>query len=149
MSKDIKIRLMSKNDYNAVLKIDEKVNKSLRSEYYKLKFEKLVESKDYVPTSMVAVDEDKNIVGFIMGELFMGEYGISDDRAVIDTIGVDPDFQNMGIGKKLIDEFIEHLRMLGVQKVNTLVRWNDPELIPFFSANNFIPSKIINLVREI
>ena len=145
----ITIRLMEAKDYDAVLKIDEKVNKVSRPEYYKLKFEKLVESKDYVPTSLVAEDEKGKIAGFIMGELFRGEYGISEDRATLDTIGVDPDYQKQGIGKKLIGEFMEHLKTLGVQKVNTLVKWNDAELIPFFSANGFAPSEFINLKKTI
>ena len=147
--KKVKIRLMELNDYDAIMQIDEKVNKIARPEYYKLKFEKLVESKDYVPTSLVAVDENGKVVGFIMGELFRGEYGISEDRATLDTIGVDPDFQNFGIGRQLIEEFLEHLKTLGVEKVNTLVKWNDSQLITFFSVNGFVPSKMINLVRNI
>ncbi len=149
MSGKIKIRLMQESDYEAVLNIDEKVNKVLREEYYKLKFEKLIESADYVPTSLVAEDNKGKVLGFIMGELFRGEFGISADRATLDTIGVDPDYQGMGIGKMLIKEFIEHLKTLGVEKVNTLVKWNDPQLIPFFSSNEFVPSTTINLVREI
>jgi hypothetical protein len=52
-------------------------------------------------------------------------------------------------GEQLISEFIEHLRKVGVQKINTLVNWNDSRLIQFFSANQFSPSKTINLERWI
>jgi len=148
MSK-INVRIMKPEDFSAVLAIDEKVNKEKREEYYKLKFEKLVKSEDYIPTSLVAEDENKKIVGFIMGELFIGEYGISEDRAKLDTIGVDPDYQNKGIGKLLLQEFIEHLKSLGVEKISTLVAWNDIELIKFFSSNNFEPSKTIHLEYKI
>ena len=68
----IKIRLMKADDFSAVVAIDEKVVKTSRLEYYKLKFEKLVHSKDYVPTSLVAV-QDGTVVGFVMGELYIGE----------------------------------------------------------------------------
>ena len=145
----LNIRLMKSEDFDAVLEIDTKVNNVSRPDYYKLKFEKLIESSDYVPTSLVAENEENKVVGFIMGEVFRGEFGISEDRATLDTIGVDPDYQGQGIGKKLIDEFLEHLKTLGVEKVNTLVKWNDPQLIPFFSANDFVPSETINLVRKI
>ena len=147
--KKFKIRIMKPDDFNDILAIDEKVNKVLREEYYKLKFEKLVKSGDYVPTSLVAEDESGKIVGFIMGELFIGEYGISEDRAKLDTIGVDPDYQNQGVGKLLMQEFIEHLKSLGVEKISTLVDWNDIELIKFFSSNNFEPSKTIHLELKI
>ena len=49
----------------------------------------------------------------------------------------------------LMDEFIDHLRQIGVTKINTLVNWNDAQLIHFFSANQFIPSRTINLERKI
>jgi len=144
-----KVRLMKLEDFNDVLAIDEKVNKVLREEYYKLKFEKLVKSGDYVPTSLVCENEDGKVVGFIMGELFIGEYGISEDRAKLDTIGVDPEYQKKGVGKLLLKEFIDHLKSLGVEKISTLVAWNDIELIKFFSSNNFEPSKTIHLELKI
>jgi ribosomal protein S18 acetylase RimI-like enzyme len=85
-----------------------------------------------------------------MGELYMGEYGIFQEEATLDTIGVDPDYQLKGIGEHLINEFTEHLKALGVQKINTLVDRNDPKLMHFFSANQFNPSKtIINLERSL
>jgi predicted N-acetyltransferase YhbS len=144
----IKIRLMKTDDFDAVVEIDEKVLKVSRPDYYKLKFERLVQSQDYVATSLVAEDNG-TVVGFVMGELFRGEYGIDQEKATLDTIGVDPDHQHKGIGERLINEFMDHLRTLGVQKVNTLVYWNDPQLIPFFSANHFNPSRTINLERSL
>ena len=145
----IKIRLMKPEDFDALVGIDEKVLKATRPEYYEMKFEKLFRSKDYLPTSLVAEDEKGVVVGFIMGELYMGEYGIFREEATLDTIGVDPDYQHKGIGKKLINEFLDHLKRLGVQKINTLVDWNDSKLIHFFSANQFSPSKSINLERSV
>jgi ribosomal protein S18 acetylase RimI-like enzyme len=145
----INIRLMQADDFDAVVGIDEKVLKAPRPEYYKLRFEKLFQSNDYLPASLVAEEADGTVVGFVMGELFIGEYGISRERATLDTIGVDPNHQHRGIGKLLMSEFMDHLRTLGVQKVNTLVDWNDSRLIHFFSANQFTPSKTINLERSL
>jgi ribosomal protein S18 acetylase RimI-like enzyme len=145
----INIRLMKADDFGGVVRIDEKVLKTSRPEYYKLKFEKLFQSTDYLPASLVAEEEDGTVVGFVMGELYMGQYGISQEKATLDTIGVDPSCQHKGVGKRLIDEFMDHLRTLGVQKINTLVDWNDSKLIHFFSANQFSPSKTINLERTL
>ena len=143
----IEIRLMKPEDFDIVVEIDGKVLKGSRPDYYKMKFEKLFKSEDYLPTSLVAEDENGMVVGFVMGELYMGEYGILREAATLDTIGVDPDYQHRSIGKLLIDEFLDHLKRLGVQKINTLVNWNDSRLIHFFSSNNFSPSKSINLER--
>ena len=147
--KAIKIRLMKAEDFDAVVAIDEKVLKAARPDYYEMKFEKLFQSKDYVPASLVAEEEDGTVVGFIMGELFLGEYGIFQEQATLDTIGVDPGRQQKGIGRQLIEEFMDHLRELGVQKIHTLVDWNDSKLVEFFRANEFTPSQTINLERSI
>ena len=144
----IKIRLMKADDFDAVVGIDEKVLKASRPEYYEMKFEKLFNSKDYLPTSLVAEAEDGTLAGFIMGELYMGEYGIFQKEATLDTIGVDPDYQHQGIGEQLISEFLDHLKALGVQKISTLVDRNDSKLMHFFNTNQFSPSKtIISLER--
>jgi ribosomal protein S18 acetylase RimI-like enzyme len=145
----IKIRLMKSDDFDDVVGIDEKVLKAPRPEYYEMKFEKLFKSKDYLPASLVAEEKDGTVVGFVMGEIYMGEYGIFQEAATLDTIGVDPVYQHKGIGKQLLSQFMDHLKKLGVQKVNTLVEWNNSKLIHFFSANQFSPSKTINLERSL
>lgn len=145
----VAIRLMRADDFDAVVAIDAKVLKASRPEYYEVKFEKLFKTRDYLPTSLVAEEEDGTVVGFVMGELYMGEYGIFQEEARLDTIGVDPEYQHQGIGERLIYEFMDHLRNIGVRKVSTLVDWNDSRLIQFFSANQFVPSRTINLERNL
>ncbi len=145
----MKIRLMKAEDFDAVVRIDKEVLNVSRPQYYEQKFSKLVHSKDYVPTSFVAETEDGKVVGFVMGELYIGDYGISQEVGTLDTIGVDPSYQHQHIGEQLINAFMDHLRTLGVRFVNTLVDWNDSKLIRFFSANKFSPSKTINLIRNL
>ena len=146
----INIRLMAASDFDAVLAIDQKVLKFSRLAYYEMKFDKLFKSKEFLPTSLLAELADGTVVGFIMGELYMGEYGISRDGATLDTVGVDPEYRKLGIGKRLMQNFIAHLKDLGVKKLNTLVDTNDINLLNFFEANNFKPAKnIINLERSI
>jgi ribosomal protein S18 acetylase RimI-like enzyme len=144
----IKIRLMQADDFIAVTRIDEKVLRVSRPEYYQLKFEELVQSTDRVPTSLVAEKEDGTVVGFVMGELLIGEYGISRE-ATLDTIGVDPDYGHQGIGKLLLQEFMDHLKALGARRIFTLVDSNDSGMTHFFRANQFSPSQTINLERSL
>jgi len=145
----IKIRLMKADDFDAVVEIDKKVLKAARPEYYRVKFEKILKSKDSLPVSLVAEQDDGTVVGFVMGELYMGEYGIFQQEATLDTIGVDPSCRHKGIGHQLINEFVDHLKKIGVKKINTLVGLDDPQLIHFFSSNRFSPSKTINLERSL
>ena len=144
----IKIRLMKADDFDAVVAVDGKVLNAPRPEYYEMKFERLFKSKDYLPVSLVAEEPGGTVVGFVMGELYLGQYGIFQEEATLDTIGVDPSYQHRGIGKRLINEFVDHLKSLGVRKMHTLVDLNDAKLIHFFSANQFRPSNTISLERS-
>jgi ribosomal protein S18 acetylase RimI-like enzyme len=138
------IRPLQREDFDAVVAIDEKVFNRSRPEYYEIKFNRVLDEKDRVVNSLVAVADGK-LVGFVMGELFVGEYGIPATTATLDTVGIHPDYQRKGVAKQLLDEFVAHLRKAGVEKINTLVNWNDWQLIRFFSANGFEPAKTINL----
>lgn len=145
----IKIRLMQADDFDAVVRIDEKIVKASRAEYFEMKFEMLFESRDYLPTSLVAQAEDGTVLGFVMGTLYMGEFGIFQEQATLDTIGVDPDCRKKGIGKRLLDEFMDHLKSLGVKKLSTLVDSEDTKLTHYFGTNRFVPSRTIHLERNL
>ena len=138
------VRLLNQKDFKAVVIIDEKVFGHARPEYYETKFARALDEKNRIPLSLVAEVEGK-VVGFLMCELFVGEYGIPVTTATLDTIGIDPDFQGQGIARQLMNELIGHLRKAGVKKINTLTDWNDWQLIRFFSASGFGPAKTINL----
>lgn len=95
-------------------------------------------------TSMVAEVEGRG-VGFVMGDIYLGEYGIPSTGATINTIGIHPDFQRTGIGRVLMKAATNHLKEAGVAKISTLVEWDDANMVPFFSAFGFYPSPKINL----
>lgn len=146
----ITIRLMKNEDFDAVVEIDTKVLGTARPDYYVKKFQRLIKSNDCIETSLVAEDENQKIVGFIMGELILGDFGICNDDATLDTMGVDPEFQRQGIGKKLMDDFVLHMKQLEVRKLLTLVDKTDSRLMGFYSSNHFNPSKtFINMERTI
>ncbi|MFC1998399.1 GNAT family N-acetyltransferase [Chloroflexota bacterium] len=145
----INIRLMKADDFDTVVAIDEKALKVSRPKYYEIKFDMLFKTSNFLPVSLVAEAADGVVVGFVMGEIYIGEYGISQEGSTLDTIGVDPDYRQQGIGEQLIDEFAKHLKSLGVETMHTLVDMNDSTLIHFFNENHFSPSKTINLERSL
>ena len=114
----------------------------------KTKFARALDEKDRMVLSLVA-GVDGKVTGFVRCELYVGEYRIPATTATLDTIGIHPNYQGKGVGKQRMDEFIGHLRKAGVEKINTLVDWNDWQLIRFFSASGFAPAKTINLELNI
>lgn len=145
----INVRLMQEEDFEAVVAIDERVLGKARPDYFKVKFELMFDSSDVLPTSLVAEGQDGAVIGFVMGTLYMGEFGIFQEQATLDTIGVRPDHQKRGVGALLLSEFTAHLKSLGVKKISTLVDSNDVRLNRFFNANRFGASRTIHLERSL
>lgn len=54
-----------------------------------------------------------------MGEIYLGEFGIPNDTAAIDTIGVHPDVQRSGVAHMLLDEYKTSARAAGVKRLHS------------------------------
>ncbi len=142
------IRVMRESDLQAIIDIDTKVTGTSRVEYYERKVASMLDKKGSIATSLVA-DNDGHVIGFIMGNIYTGEFGIPQTTASLDTIGIDPDYSGQGIGTLLLEEFIRHVGVAGVKNIQTLVDWDDIQLMKFFNRSGFIPSKTLNLEKRI
>ncbi len=142
------MRVMRREDLDAVAAIDQLVTKQERREYYQRKIEAVVNNPHNINTSLVA-EQDGRIVGFIMGDVYFGEFGIPETSATIDTIGVHPEYQKHGVAHDLIDQFLTNMKAVGVSKVYTLVNWDDFKLEHFFASHRFQPSKRVNLELQL
>ena len=137
------MRLMKRDDLDAVVAIDTLVSKQERRQ-----IDSIVTNSNNINTSLVA-EVDGKIVGFMMGDVYFGEYGIPETSATIDTIGVHPDFQNRGVAHDLMDQFLTNMKAVGVKRIYTLVNWNDFTLERFFANHKFQPSKRVNLELQL
>ena len=144
MAQEPRMRVMRGADLDAIVAIDRKVSGQDRREYYERKAAVLLDKKHTINSSLVA-ELDGKVVGFIMGDIYFGEFGIPDTSATIDTLGVDPTVQNRGVASELLDQFVMNMKAAGVNKIYTLVNWSDFSLEHFFSHHKFVPSKLINL----
>ena len=142
------IRVMREEDVQAIINIDAKVTGTTRGEYYERKVSLMLDNKGSIATSLVA-DNDGLVIGFIMGNIYTGEFGIPQTTASLDTIGIDPDYAKQGIGAKLLEEFIRHVQAAGVSDIQTLVDWDNIQLMKFFNKSGFVPSKTLNLEKRI
>jgi ribosomal protein S18 acetylase RimI-like enzyme len=138
------VRPMRKEDFEAVVEIDARVFNERRPEYYERKMAQALDESRQLVTSLV-LEVKGRVVGFIMGEVYLGEFGVPETTATVDTLGLDPEYQGYGIGKILFGEFVTHLRELGIQVLSTQVRWNDWDLLGFFEKMGFTPAKVVHL----
>ena len=134
----IPVRSMVESDLRALIAIDRRITGRDRSAYFERKLEEVLRESD-VRISLVA-ELDGHPVGFIMARVDLGEFGRTDSAAVMDTIGVDPDYGNRGVGRALLSQLLVNLTTLRVDKVLTEVDWSARELLGFLDRCGFHPS---------
>lgn len=139
--RNIVIRSLMDSDRAAISRIDRRATGRDRSAYLNHKISEGLEQSG-VRISLVAED-DGMVVGFIMARLDHGEFGRTFPVAVIDNIGVHPDYH--GVGAQLLDQLVGNLRTLRVDGMRTIVRWDDHELNRFLSHHGFAPADRIAL----
>jgi predicted N-acetyltransferase YhbS len=144
MAQEPKLRVMDGRDVDAIVAIDAKVSGQNRREYYVRKASELLDERHAINSSLVA-EIDGRIVGFMLGDIYLGEFGIPETSATIEALGVDPEMQNRGIASDLLDQFVMNMKAAGVERIYTLVNWDDFALERFFAARRFVPSRRINL----
>ena len=155
----LNIRSLTEDDLDAVVDIDRKVLGKVRREYWKRKIAYI----DIYPRPALVAEMDGKVVGFILGYVSGWEFGVPDTVGWIDTIGVDPDYQHRGVGRRLFKELIKNLKRTGkeaqpeaketpiegVNVVYTLVRWNDWNMLRFFEKMGFKKGEMIGLELEL
>jgi predicted N-acetyltransferase YhbS len=100
-----------------------------------------------VRVSLVARIDGK-AVGFVMARTSLGDYGRSEPVAVLDTIGIDPEYSKQGIGHALLSQLFSDLDGLGVERVETVVANKDFQLLRFFYNVGLKPSQRLAFVKR-
>lgn len=94
------------------------------------------------PEGSVVAELDGELVGFMLGDVRSGEFGIEERSGWIEVLGVDPDVAGRGVGKALADEMLRRYGAQGVTKVRTMVDRSMPEIEAFFSRLGFEPDSL-------
>jgi ribosomal protein S18 acetylase RimI-like enzyme len=130
---------MTQDYLRSLVTIDRRITGRDRAAYFQRKLADALTESD-VCVSLVA-ELDGGPVGFIMARVDLGEFGRVETTAVIDTIGVDPDYQNKGVGRALVSQLLTNLGTLRVEKVRTEVDWRDHDLLAYLDRNGFLPAQ--------
>jgi predicted N-acetyltransferase YhbS len=146
-TEEVIIRVMRDEDVPALVEIDAIASGSPRAEYLQGKARQALDSEHSMVVSLVA-EHAGNVVGFVMGQVFVGEFGIPESVATLDTVGIHPESQGKGVGTRLMEEFVSHARKVGVERIRTMVHWDQWDLMRFFRATGFSPGTSIVLERS-
>jgi GNAT superfamily N-acetyltransferase len=135
----IPVRTMLESDLRAIVAIDRRITGRNRSAYFERKVAEALHESD-VRLSLIA-ERDGVPVGFIMARVDFGEFGRVEPTAVLDTIGVDPDYRGLAVGRALLSQLLINLMTLRVELVRTELDWRQRDLLAFLDHCGFRPSQ--------
>jgi ribosomal protein S18 acetylase RimI-like enzyme len=144
---DITVRPLALSDLEAVVGIDENYCGVRRTDYFKARIERsLAESS---VNMSLAAELDGLVVGFVTATFHQGEFGLAAPRAMLDTIGVHPEYRGAQVGAALMRQLTMNLKALHVESITTEVEWDDFDLLGFFARSGFEPSTRLVLTRPL
>jgi ribosomal protein S18 acetylase RimI-like enzyme len=141
------VRAMAAEDLPQIVRIDRQITGRDRHEYIA---EKLGEAMDdsAIRVSLTA-RLDGAIVGFLMARADLGDFGRTAPVAVLDTIGIDPDYAHRGVGHALVSQLFANLGALQVDRVETVVAPGALPLLGFLHSTGFEPSQRLAFMRRL
>lgn len=141
------VRELAAGDLEGVVRIDARRSGRTRHEYYARKLKEAV-AESGVRISLAA-EIDGALVGFLLGRLYYGEFGVPEPTAIVDSIGVDPEFRGQHVGAALLAQLETNLRGFGIETVRTEVAWNHLDLLGFLGSHGFQPAPVLTLQKKL
>lgn len=141
------VRNLTPGDLDPVVRIDARAGGRSRRGYYE---KKLVEAVGESSLKIsLAAEVDGIMVGFVIGRLYYGEFGIPEPAAIVDSIGVDPDYRGKKVGAALMYQLEMNLKAVGIETIQTQVAWNQQELLRFMESQGFVPEPVLTLKKTL
>jgi len=143
----ILVSAMQRFELAQVVRIDRAITGAARAGY----IERLLAEALYDSAIRVSLTAriDGVIAGFLTARVDPGDYGRIDPVAVLDTIGVHPDFTHRRVGHALLSQLFVNLAALRVERIETIVAPRDLGLLGFLYAAGFAPSRRLPFVRAL
>lgn len=143
----VEVRTLTEADLEAIIRIDAKSSGAPRREYFRQKLRDALE-RSSVRISLAATHEGR-VVGFLLGSVYYGEFGRAETTATLEAIAIEPELKGHGVGRALWRQLAVNLKAMRVERVDTLVRWDNLELLGFFQQLGFAPSGRLALERKL
>jgi ribosomal protein S18 acetylase RimI-like enzyme len=126
-----RIRPLDELDISAIVRIDERIGGIYRPEVWE---ERVGFYLRRDPGASQVAELDGRVVGFMLGDLRAGEFGIEEPSGWIERFGIDPDHRGRDLGRLMFAAMTAHFRAGGARAVRTLVNRKDAALVGFLRA---------------
>lgn len=132
---ELTLRSLYPEDIQQVSKIESNLTGRPRREF----LEKRLAIATALPASFItcAALDGKTLAGYGLTRILEGEFGAVSVQAVLDAIGVDPDYQGKGIGKMVMSGIEQRMKKKNIRTLQTQIDWSDYTMVRFFSAAGF------------
>jgi ribosomal protein S18 acetylase RimI-like enzyme len=142
----LRIRPLEDIDITPISGIDEKIGGRYRPEVWERQVGYYLRRD---PEGSVVAELGGEVVGFMLGEVRSGEFGLEEPTGWIEVLGVDPGHRGKAIGRHMAEALLAHFRELGAHSVRTLVDEQAGELCAFFASLGFEPSRLRPFVKPL
>ncbi len=147
LNTQLKLRPLTVDDIDTIIRIDEQILRRKRSELFHNQLHEQLES--HGEESFGAHTSDGKLVGYLVAETVVYIYGEDDLSAWIILLGVDPDYQDKGVGTALVKQATDYFNRKGIKTIRTICAWNWGDLVEFFSSVGFDLSTYLTLELNI
>jgi len=143
---DLRIRPLDELDISEIAGIDERISGAYRPEVWEDRAAYYIRRD---PDGCLVAESGGRVVGFMLGEVRSGEFGLEEPTGWIEVLGVDPDFRGRAAGRRLAETMLEHFRARGATSVRTLVDEEMEDVRSFFASLGFEPSSLRPFVKPL
>lgn len=144
---ELPVRSMDERDVGAIVRLDRTITGRDRGAYYR---RKAAEALRHVGVRVSLVAElDGAFAGFLMARVDYGDFGRTEPTAVLDTLGVHPEFARRHVGRALLEQLLLNLGSLRVERLITEVDWDEIPLLAFSARTGFGPSQRLSFTKAI
>ncbi len=153
MSAAATVRILCSDDLEDILRIQKAIEREQGADDPErmsfLRETALYHLRGKEPALNLGAEVDGVLRGFVLAETRHWEFGRGEKTGWIKVLGVDPQFQSLGIGRKLGSTLMDHFGRVDVRKVRTLVDWYEGGLISYFKSLGFDILNMIPLEKEL
>ena len=146
MSGELTIRTLEDTDLSGVIELDEKILGDYRPEVWE---DRIAYYQRRDPEAPVVAIADGRLVGFMLGEVRSGEFGLEEPTGWIEVMGCAPDLRGQAVGRQLAERMLDHFRGKGATTVRTLVDEAEEGIAGFFTALGFEPAGLRPFVKQL
>ncbi len=146
MGEDVRVRPLNELDIEGVTRIDERITGRYRPDVWEQRVAYYIRRD---PESSQVAELGGKVVGFMLGEVRGGEFGLEEPTGWLEFFGVDPDARGRDIGRKLVDALLSHFRSEGAHIARTMVATRDEQIAGFLGAMGFAPAPVAALEKRL